>query len=63
MHKNQVAELYNLYHVAKTALSGTGSCSAYDRKLWATKEFGKLHPEFSSKEIYCTFERAEAGLI
>jgi hypothetical protein len=62
MNKAQVAELYNLYHLARTALAGQVA-SKYDRKIWATKEFLKMHPEFGSKEVYLTFERADAGLI
>lgn len=35
-------ELINLYHLARTALSGK-SCTKYDRMLWATKEWAKIH--------------------
>ncbi len=55
VNKDQVAELYNLYHLARTALSGDRP-SKYDRKCWAVKEFCKIHPEISSKVAYLTFE-------
>lgn len=35
------AELVNLYHLARSA----GAVSKYDRMLWASKEFAKLHPK------------------
>jgi len=57
---NELAELYNLYHLARTALAGE-SPSQYDRKLWATKEFAKLHPDIPSKWIYLGFEQSGPG--
>lgn len=60
-NKQHLAELYNLFHLARTALASQ-SPSRYDRKLWATKEFVKAHPEYTSKEVYLTFELTEAGL-
>ena len=47
----EYSELINLYHLARTALSGK-PCSTHDRMLWATKEFHKLHPEISSTAAY-----------
>ena len=47
-HEN---ELINLYHLARTALSGQ-RCGRYERMLWASKEFSKLHPEVSSTAAY-----------
>lgn len=61
LERHHIAELYSLYHLARTALSGQ-SPSKYDRKLWATREFCKLYPAASNKQVYLTFERADAGL-
>ena len=58
--KDLLAELYNLYHLARTALSES-SPSQYERKLWAVKEFVKVHPEISSKRAYLAFERQSLG--
>lgn len=44
-------ELINLFHLARTALSGQ-SCSRYDRMIWASREFSKAHPETSSTAAY-----------
>lgn len=59
LNKAQVGELYNLYHLARTALADKplNRQTPYDRKLWATAEFCKLHPEFATKWVYLTFER------
>lgn len=40
------AELINLYHLAKCALSGQ-PCTKYDRMVWAAREWAKKHD-------YCT---------
>lgn len=50
--QSQYLELINLYHLARTALSGTQNQSKYDRMIWATKEFNKLHPDISSTAAY-----------
>lgn len=59
MNKDHIAELYNLYHLARTALADKPADrqTPYDRKLWAVAEFCKAHPEFSSKQVYLSFER------
>lgn len=49
---DQSAELMNLYHLARVPLSGTGKDTPYERMLWASKEFAKLHPEVSSTGAY-----------
>jgi len=41
-------ELINLYHLAKIP----GCTTKYERMIWATKEFNKLHPEYSKGFIY-----------
>lgn len=51
MNQEYEAELYNLYHLARTALSGKDD-SPYRRKLWAVAGFCKLHPEISNKRAY-----------
>lgn len=65
LDREQTAELYNLFHLARTALAGRPLLqrTRYDLKQWATAEFIKKHPGFTSKEVYLTFERADAGLI
>ena len=48
---DQAGELMDLFHLARTALSG-GDASNYNRMLWASKEFSKAHPEVSSTAAY-----------
>jgi hypothetical protein len=57
LNDKERAELYNLYHLARTALSG-GDDSKYNRKIWASKEFHKLHPEISRTSAYLEFDSA-----
>jgi len=49
--KDQLTELYNLYHLAQTALSGKEN-SKWHRMIWAAKEFHKLHPSVSENSAY-----------
>ena len=49
---SQANELFNLYHLARVPLSGTGKDTPYERMLWASKEFHKLHPEVSETGAY-----------
>lgn len=44
-------ELINLYHLAKTALSGQDA-SKYNRMLWASKEWAKVHTYTSATGAY-----------
>lgn len=44
-------ELINLYHLARTALSGQDD-SKYARMCWACREFHKAHPEISQSGAY-----------
>jgi hypothetical protein len=62
MTREMLAELYNLYHLASTALADQplDRQTKYDRKLWASREFHKAHPEVSEKSAYLAFERAAA---
>ncbi len=53
--ESDMPELVNLYHLARTALSGQ-SCSKYDRMIWASSEFHKLHPEVSATAAYKDLE-------
>jgi hypothetical protein len=57
------AELYNLYHLARTALDNP---TRYERRLWAVREFMKAHPtrqtfrcgeDYTATRIYLEFER------
>lgn len=63
MTREMLAELYNLYHLARTALADrpVSYQSIYDRKLWASKEFSKLYPTISEMRAYKAFERTDAG--
>ncbi len=49
--QSDMNELVNLFHLAKVPLSGL-SCTRYDRMIWASKEFAKLHPEVSATGAY-----------
>ena len=53
--QEQYNELINLYHLARVALSDRVP-SRYDRMIWATKEFNKLHPEISATAAYKDLE-------
>jgi hypothetical protein len=48
---DQAGELVNLYHTARTALSGQAS-GRYERMLYASKWFHKEHPEVSETAAY-----------
>jgi hypothetical protein len=50
--ESQATELMNLYHLAKVALSGTKPATRYNRMLWASAEFSKLHPSVSTTAAY-----------
>jgi len=56
----ELAELANLCHLARTALAGTGRDTRYERKLWASREYAKLHPSVSSTAAYKQLCREEA---
>jgi hypothetical protein len=53
------AELANLFHLARTALIGYQP-TRYTRKLWAAKEFHKVHPEVCENGAYKELCRQEA---
>lgn len=56
-----LVELCNLFHLAKTALAGRGKqVTRYDQKLWASREFHKVHPEISSTAAYKALCREDA---
>ncbi len=62
----ELAELSNLYYLARTALAGqrspygtTADCS-YQRKLWAAQAYSEKHPEVSSTAAYKALCRGEA---
>lgn len=48
-------ELVNLYHLARTALSGQDD-SKYQRMLWASKEFAKTHTYVTATGAYKDLE-------
>lgn len=47
-----LTELFNLYHLARVPLSGTGRDTPYERMLWASREYAKQHPEVSATGAY-----------
>jgi hypothetical protein len=49
--KDQLAELVNLYHLARTALSG-GPCGRWERMNWAANEFHKKYPAIGATAAY-----------
>lgn len=51
IRSDQMDELINLYYLARVPLSGQ-RCTRYERMLWASKEFAKLHPEVSPTAAY-----------
>lgn len=53
----QLLELFDLWHIARTALSGKG-CTRYTRLLWASAEFHKAHPEVSATAAYKDLDSA-----
>jgi hypothetical protein len=52
---DQIGELVNLYHLARTALSGR-PCGRYERMLWASAEFNRAHPEHTATAAYKDLE-------
>lgn len=59
MNNEMLAELSNLYHLAKVVLAGTKP-TRYDLRRWASDEFSKRHPEVSSTAAYKRLEKDEA---
>jgi hypothetical protein len=51
----QYLELLNLFHLGKVALAGQDD-SRYNRMVWASKEFNKIHPEISATAAYKDLE-------
>jgi hypothetical protein len=51
MSPEQLVEITNLYHLGKCALSGKDN-SKYNRMIWASSAFNKLHPEISKTAAY-----------
>jgi hypothetical protein len=51
MSESQYAEGIELYHLARTALSGQ-ECTKYKRILWASSELAKKYPSLSSTGAY-----------
>ena len=49
--RDQGYEIVNLYHLARTALSGQPD-GRYERMMWASREFHKAHPETSQTAAY-----------
>lgn len=45
-------ELINLYHLARTALSGNADQGRHARMVWASQWFSKQHPDVSATAAY-----------
>ncbi len=56
---SEKSELYNLFHLAKTALSGQDD-SKYKRAFWAAEKFTEKYFGFSRKAAY--LEICEGGM-
>jgi hypothetical protein len=59
---SELAELSNLYHLARTALSGSGRDTPYHRRLWASNEYAKIHPGVSETAAYKQLDREAAWM-
>ena len=59
MTEAQLCELVNLYHLARTALAGTGKDTRYQRMLWASREYAKTST-ISEMGAYKALDRALA---
>lgn len=57
----EAAELANLYHLARTALSGKDD-SKYQRRLWVSKEYNRKYPDVSENRAYKMLDRALASV-
>ena len=61
MARDTENELMDLWHLARTALAGTGKeSSGYERALWASAQYAKAHPETSSLAAYKMLDRIRA---
>jgi len=47
--------LANLWHTSAIALS---TCSRYERKLWASERYARVHPETSPTAAYKVLDRS-----
>lgn len=54
-------ELINLYHLARTALSGDADQSKHARMIWASKEWAKVHTYASATAAYKDLSDALTG--
>ncbi len=57
LNKEENAELANLFHLARVALSGEDD-SIYKRMIWASREFNKIHANISRTWAYKTLDRS-----
>lgn len=54
------AELSNLYHLARVALSGSGRDTPYERSKWAAQAYHEAHPEVPRLAAYKELGRQQA---
>jgi hypothetical protein len=57
--ETDIVELWNLFHTARVALSGTPQDTKHGRKVWAANEFAKTRPGVTPTAAYKQFDRSE----
>lgn len=57
--ETDLAELWNLFHTARVALSGTPQDTKHGRKVWAANEFAKTRPGVTPTAAYKQFDHSE----
>lgn len=60
LSREHIADLVNLYHLARTALACEKDQGRWARMNWAAKEFSKAHPDIAVKWSYLALDRALA---
>ena len=59
-HDYLESRLSELWHISRTACAATGAAS-YPRKLWASAEYAKEHPDSTATGAYKAMERMGLG--
>ena len=58
----QLAELVELYHLARTALNGGRGAERHERLTWALKQFSEANPSLSAGKVYKDLYGATQGV-
>lgn len=56
--RSEEAELANMWSLSATALAKTGGTTKYDRRIWTSAEFHKVHPDISTTAIYKKLDKS-----